>query len=224
MPEAEAVRAPEAGGPASEAAEAEEVARLRARLDEATALASRYFNSLARVQADFDNYRRRVARERERLEEAALESALLRLLPVVDHLEMAVDAFAQGRGEAAVREGVELTLRQFREVLAGLGVEPEDPVGQQFDPERHEAVGRECSPLPPGTILAGLRKGYSFRGRVLRPALVVVAGPADSGPADGSAADTGAADTGAAGAGPSPEPAAGLGYPGGKDDGQGRGY
>jgi molecular chaperone GrpE len=158
----EAGRAPEAADPLAEA---------RARADELLA-------SLQRLKADFDNYRRRVAQEQARWGEAAVAAFVAQLLPAVDNLERA--AAATGDAEA-VRRGVELTLRQIREVLASVGVEPLEAVGQPFDPERHEAVARGSAPgVAEGTVIEEYRRGYAMRGSVLRPALVKVATPEPS--------------------------------------------
>ena len=159
-----------------QASEGDPVAELRAQLEAAQAQAEDYLRLLQRVQADFENFRRRSRIDRERLQEAVTEEVLGRFLPVLDHLEMAVEAAERAGETGPLREGVELTLRQFRELLAKEGLEPIPTVGHPFDPAVHEAMLQvEARDHPEGTVVQDLRKGYSFRGRPLRPAMVAVA-------------------------------------------------
>lgn len=155
-------------GPAEAAAEAQ--LSLAGKADE-------YFQSLVRLKADFDNYRRRTAQDQARWGEAAVAGFIVQLLPVVDNLERALGA----AGDAvAVRQGVEMTLRQCVSVLADAGVTPMAPVGQPFDPARHEAVARGPAPgVAAGAVAQEYRKGYVLRDQVLRPAMVKVATDAD---------------------------------------------
>lgn len=166
-----------AGGDGAAASVSEELARAEARAEE-------YLQTLQRLKADFDNYRRRVSQDQARWGEAALAAFIGQLLPVVDNLERA--AAASGDLES-VRQGVAMTLRQLQEVLRGVGVEAMQSVGQVFDPERHEAVARAAVPgVAEGAVVEEYRRGYVMRGAVLRPALVKVA-VAES----GAAAETG---------------------------------
>jgi molecular chaperone GrpE len=130
-------------------------------------------DQLLRRRADFENYKRRVERDREQAGLDALTSALKGLIPSLDNLERALEAHA---GEEALRQGVELTHREILSFLEKQGVKVEDPTGQRFDPERHQALSHEPVPgQPEGTVVEVYRKGYALKDRLLRPALVKVA-------------------------------------------------
>ena len=134
--------------------------------------AEEYLAALQRLKADFDNYRRRVGQEQVRWGDTAVAGFVVQLLPVVDNLERAMGAAGDGD---AVRQGVELTVRQLREVLGAAGVTPMETVGQPFDPGRHEAVARGAAEgLGEGLVAEEYRRGYVFRDQVLRPAMVKV--------------------------------------------------
>ncbi|MFZ5646672.1 MAG: nucleotide exchange factor GrpE [Bacillota bacterium] len=138
------------------------------------AKAEDYFNRLARMQADFDNYRKRVAKEREDLIKYAGEQIITALLPVIDNLERALAAKDGDSGKLA--EGVEMIGRQINDILAREGIEIIPTVGEQFNPEIHEAVMREeCGDHPENTVIEEFRKGYTLKGKVIRPAMVKVA-------------------------------------------------
>ena len=130
--------------------------------------------------ADYDNYRKRTAKERVELLQGAGEALLRDVLPVVDNLERALVA---GAGDGAlvadaVVRGVELTLRQFQAVLTRHGVERISAKGQPFDPHRHEAIAQvEQDDVKEDTVVEELESGYLVRGRILRPVKVRVAKP-----------------------------------------------
>lgn len=130
---------------------------------------------LLRLQADFDNFRRRTRAEAATLADAANAKVFVELLPVVDNLERAVAA--EG-ADKSFRDGVALVLRQFLSTLEKMGVVPISAVGEEFDPTRHEAVMRveATEEFPSGTVVEVLQKGYLFKDKVLRPAMVKVAG------------------------------------------------
>jgi molecular chaperone GrpE len=131
--------------------------------------------TLLRRQADFDNYRKRI--ERERAEDAKRHTARVveTLIPIVDGFENALAAHREAEYEN-YRRGFELIHKQMLDNLAKLGVERVDPVGQPFDPHLHQALDRtETDEHPDGTILQVFQPGYVFHGRVLRPAMVRVA-------------------------------------------------
>lgn len=147
---------------------------LAGQLEQERAKAEDYFNRLARMQADFDNYRRRVAREREELVKYAGEQIITALLPVLDNLERAL-ALRHDDVEK-VYEGIEMISRQIRDVLISEGLEALPAVGGQFNPEIHEAVMREeGGGHLENTVIEELRKGYSLRGKTIRAAMVKVA-------------------------------------------------
>jgi molecular chaperone GrpE len=157
-----------AGSSSSEAALSEQERKLIAEMDDLK-------NTLVRRQADFENYRKRVEREREQDRHRGIESLVEALLPVLDGFERAL---AQ-HGDAAYeehRKGFELIERQLRDILAKRGLEEIDAEGREFDPHLHHAVERvESANHPDGTVLAVLQAGYRFHDRVLRPAMVRVA-------------------------------------------------
>jgi molecular chaperone GrpE len=130
---------------------------------------------LLRMAAEFDNYRKRIDRERREQSEAAAESILLDLLPIVDDLERALQAPATDDAEA-YRAGVELILRGMLDVLRRRGVTPIDTTDADFDPRVHQAVSQEPSDAHrPGQIIAEFRRGYMLGDRLLRAAMVKVA-------------------------------------------------
>ncbi len=135
---------------------------------------------LLRALAETDNVRRRAQRDREEYARYANEALLRDLIPVLDNLDRALDA-ARARGDAAsVVEGVELIQREFLKVLERAGVTRYSALGQPFDPTKHDAVARVVSATAaPGTVVREQLPGYLLHGRVLRAALVAVAGAPD---------------------------------------------
>jgi molecular chaperone GrpE (heat shock protein) len=130
----------------------------------------------ARLAADFDNLKKRLDRERETFEANATRDLVSRLLVVLDNLERAVVAGRESDGDASFRQGVALIHRQLYDELCREGLAAVDAVGETFDPAIHEAVATDtASPFPPNTIVEELQRGYYFRGRLLRPAMVRVA-------------------------------------------------
>lgn len=150
------------------------------RLQAALAATAREVESLQdknlRLMAEFDNARKRAAREREEYIRFANESLIRELLPVLDNFDRALLAARNEPGAAAVTAGVELIQRELLRVLEKFGATPFSSVGQPFDPERHEAVSRvPTTEHPEMTVIAETARGYLLNGRVLRPALVAVA-------------------------------------------------
>ncbi len=128
---------------------------------------------LLRRRAEFENFRKRVERERQSAGTEAVAAVLKALVPVLDNLDRALEAEGS---DASLREGVELTRRELLAILESQGVAIEDPRGRPFDPERHQALAHEPVPgAAEGTVVEVYRKGYSYRDRLLRPALVKVA-------------------------------------------------
>ena len=160
--------------PAAEAAEEIEDA-IAADLDKARTEAALYLDDLRRLQADFDNYRKRTLREQTARTASASQALVARLLPVLDNFELAVSAAEQSRDFDRMLKGVEMVLGALREVLEGEGLVKIEAEGKPFDPERHEAViAVEQEDAEPGTILDIVRAGYELGGKVLRPAMVKV--------------------------------------------------
>lgn len=159
----------------NEASDAEgELAKLQ------EALAAEKEQSL-RVHAEMQNLRRRLERDVENAHKYALDKFVGELLPVVDNLERTLQAVDQENVEfTSLIEGVELTLKNFQDVLVRYKVEPIDPKGQVFNPEFHQAMSMvEMPGETPNVVVNVFQKGYTLNGRLVRPAMVVVAKAAD---------------------------------------------
>ena len=180
QPDAADARAADAAGAsgaaAGEAGATEEGADgdVAAELEEAVRQRDAHYERLLRVTAEFDNYRKRTERERRELIEQAAGDLLGDLLPVVDDLERALAAETQD-GDA-YRRGVEIIHKQLLDVMARRGVAPIEAVGADFDPALHQAVVHEPGDgHRDGEVVEELRRGYTLRGRLLRPSMVKVA-------------------------------------------------
>jgi len=143
-------------------------------------------STLQRLQADFENYRKRAQREQEALVARAGERIVKELLPVLDDLERALEA-AEHHEEAKLEDGVKLVHRQLEQLLEKEGLAPVETDGM-FDPHVHEALLTQPSQAEEGSVIEVLQKGYRLGDRVLRPARVVVAGPPQEEGPDGNAA------------------------------------
>jgi molecular chaperone GrpE len=160
---------------------AEEIQRLRDALETKTREVEAQQDRYLRTVAEFDNVRKRSAREREEYTRYANESLLRDVLPVLDNLDRAMQA-ARSEPATSLTTGVELIQRELLRVLEKYAVTPFTSVGQPFDPERHEAIARVQSPdLPDMSVAAETARGYLLHGRVLRPAMVTVAVAPDAG-------------------------------------------
>lgn len=153
-----------------------------------------YKDQLLRARAEFDNYRKRVARDAEQLRRTAAQDLLRDLLAVADNLERALE-HAGASDDGGVAEGVRMVLRQMQDLMASRGVAAIPAAGEAFDPNLHEALAMQPSDdCPAGTVLVEFQKGYTLDGAVLRPAKVVVSsGPeeaADAPPAGDASAGT----------------------------------
>jgi molecular chaperone GrpE len=156
------------------------VSPLQDALDAKTREVEELQNRNLRLMAEFDNARKRAAREREEYVRFANESFLRELLPVLDNFDRALQAAKGEPGSGAVTAGIELIQRELLRVLEKFGAVPFQSVGQPFDPERHEAVARvPTTDQPEMTVVAETARGYLLNGRVLRPAMVAVAVPPD---------------------------------------------
>jgi molecular chaperone GrpE len=132
---------------------------------------------LLRTAAEFDNYRKRVERDRRELSEFAAADAMLELLPIIDNLERALQAPSGGDVDA-FRKGVEMIHKQMLELLRKRGVKPIEALGADFDPNVHQAVLHEPSDEHrEGEVMQELQRGYTLGERLLRPAMVKVAKP-----------------------------------------------
>ena len=168
------------GGPdlAELVASRAELKRLQTALDEAR-------EGIARRQADFENYRKRIERERGEAHQRVVGDVARKLLPVVDNLARALDAektvqSSESKEFRHFLHGVELITRQLNDVLESLGIQPIASVGERFDPHIHEAVVTEPSDkYEPDTVTEELARGYRIGDRLLRPAMVKVAARRD---------------------------------------------
>ena len=146
---------------------------LNAELEQVRTERDQLLDRLARLQAEFDNTRRREAKERQDLRDYAVQNAVEPFLGVMDNFQLALKA--DGTKEQ-LRAGVELILKQMEEALRGLNVQAVESVGAQFDPRVHEALGSiETTEFPDHQVLEEIRKGYKIREKLLRPALVRIA-------------------------------------------------
>ncbi|HEY2125168.1 MAG TPA: nucleotide exchange factor GrpE [Chthoniobacterales bacterium] len=162
---------PEASPPPADRAAAEgddPTSGLQADLD-------RFRDLALRSQADFENYKKRSAREKEDAIKYANTSLLERLLPIIDNFDLGLSA-ARAEGEASpIYAGMSLVLKQLNDFLVGQGLQPIEAVGQKFDPNLHEAIAHQPSAeVPEGVVIQQTRRGYRFKDRLLRPSSVVV--------------------------------------------------
>ncbi|ADC70974.1 GrpE protein [Thioalkalivibrio sp. K90mix] len=176
-------REPQEPAEASEAADsehtqpegAEAVDNTDARLQELEALAEERRDQALRAQAELENQRRRFERELENAHKYAMEKFASEMLEVGDSLEMGLQAARESKDVERIIEGAELTLKNLNRVFEKFGIQAEDPTGERFDPERHQAMSMQEDPEnPPNTVVATMQKGYLLQDRVLRPAMVVV--------------------------------------------------
>jgi molecular chaperone GrpE len=169
----------ESGAGAEQSAEAQAVAgdaaKADAELAKLTADLEELRQTMLRRQADFENYRKRIEKERFEDSRRATARVIEGLIPIIDGFEHALAAHREAEYDS-YRKGFELIYKQFLESIKKLGVERIEPLGKSFDPHLHQAVDRaETSEHKDGTILQVFQPGYVFHGRVLRPAMVRVA-------------------------------------------------
>ena len=145
-------------------------------LDAAKARAEENWNKVLLMQAEQDNMRKRSIRDVENAHKYALEKFVNELLPVVDSLEMGLAAADDNAESDKLREGTELTLKMFIDVLEKFDVEAVDPTGDKFNPDHHQAMSmQESADVEPNHVIATMQKGYLLNGRLVRPAMVMVA-------------------------------------------------
>lgn len=150
-------------------------------LARAQAAADENWNRYLRTAAELDNVRKRSAREVEQARRFGVERLAAELLPVLDSLEMGLEA-GIGASAEALLEGKKATLRLMKAALERHGITEVSAAGQAFDPQVHEALTVQPSPAEAGSVIGVIQKGYSLNGRLLRPARVIVAGPAGGEP------------------------------------------
>jgi molecular chaperone GrpE len=153
-----------------------EVDVLRRELESEREKAKDCLNRLMYLQADFENYRKRVNKDLNEATQYGSQRLTAKLLPVVDELEYAVEAGRNVDGNKGLLEGVEMVLKKMCEVLGKEGLSKIDAVGKPFDPDSHEAVEKiPTEEFEEGTVVEEIRKGFLFKDRVIRPTLVKVA-------------------------------------------------
>ena len=162
---------------------AKKAEQLRAMLDDSTSRAAQTqerlkdtHERLLRTAAEFDNFRKRMQKEKDDLRKFAVESLLKDFLPVADNLERALD-HAEEHDLRQVVEGVRLVQKMLGDALGKHGIVAFSAVGQQFDPNLHEALMQQESDKPAGTVVSEMARGYKLHERLVRPAAVVVARP-----------------------------------------------
>jgi molecular chaperone GrpE len=154
----------------------QEMLTLEAELAKAKAKAEDQYGQLQRLQAEFDNYRKRTQKEKAELIKYASERLVEELLPVLDNFDRAVSAAKDNPDFTAFSQGIEMILRQMQAALNKEGLKAMDAVGQPFDPNLHDAVLRVASDEhPENTVVEEIQKGYFLKEKVLRPCMVKVA-------------------------------------------------
>lgn len=172
------------------------IAELEAKLAESEAEQAKLKDQTLRAMAEAENTRRRIQREAEDKERYALSGFARELTSVVDNLRRAMETVTaeQRAGDAKLEQfaqGIELTEREFMSILERNGVKRVAPAGQPFDHNLHQAIAQaESAEHAPGTVMQVVQAGYTLHGRILRPALVVVAKPPAQSPQPGAALDT----------------------------------
>lgn len=168
-------------GPARGVAAEPSPDELRAALDRALKEKEELQEQLLRLRADFENFRKRVAKEKADMIQFGNEALLKDLLPVIDNIERVLSSSLNEQDWKGLQEGIRLVLSEMRKTLAQRGLEAIPAVGAPFDPNLHEAIQRvETAEATAATVLEECQKGYLYRGRLLRPSLVVVAVPPES--------------------------------------------
>lgn len=155
--------------------ESDDPVLLQTELNAARQKAEDNWNDLLRLRAEMDNLRKRTSRDIEQAHKYALDKFVGELLPVIDSLELGIDA-AGGVEADSIREGMELTLKKLLDVIARFGVQVIDPLGEKFNPELHEAVSmQDGNGADSNSVITVMQKGYTLNDRLVRPAMVVVA-------------------------------------------------
>jgi len=167
-------------GPHEPDAEAQKISAEENEDDNLQADLDRFRDLALRSQADFENYKKRAAREKDEAIKYANSALLEKLIPIVDNFELGLEA-ARAEGEnSPVFSGMSMVLKQLMDFLKENGLQPIDATGQKFDPNLHEAIAHEPSDeFPEGVVVRQTRRGYRMKDRLLRPSSVAVSsGPA----------------------------------------------
>ncbi|MBU0477409.1 nucleotide exchange factor GrpE [bacterium] len=145
------------------------------KMEEKSKLCDESRDQLLRVHAEFDNFKKRTAREYESLIKFANEKLINEILPVVDNFKRAIDSADKATNIKDLKNGIKLVLKQFEDILRQNGLEEIQSHGAQFNPDKHEAVIQvETDKHPEDTVVEEIRTGYKLHGKVIRPSLVKV--------------------------------------------------
>jgi len=165
---------------AEEKKESTPLEKLQAQLEEKTRESSEYFDKWLRLRAEFENFKKRMQKEKADLLKFGNESLLRALLPVLDNLNRAIEHGKNANENSPLLGGVEMVQKEFLTILERFGVKPFQAVGEVFDPEKHEAISQEESELESNLVISAAQGGYFYHDRLLRPARVIVSkGKAD---------------------------------------------
>lgn len=158
----------------------EELSETKKLVQEKDNLSQEYLKHLERLQADFENYKKRQEKKQKEFIEFANAELLNNLLSVVDNLERALDSIKNNKNAMAVKEGIDNTLKEFHNILNKEGVKPMQSIGHRFDPYKHEAVMKiETDKYPEDMVIEEFQKGYYIKSKLLRPAMVKVVVPSN---------------------------------------------
>ncbi len=157
-----------------ETVEAVEEAEEKTPLEKAEESIANLTDRLMRTAAEFDNFKKRSAREKDEVYSNAVCDTAAKILPVLDNLDRAIIASEESGESGSVLDGIKMIKKQFDEALASIGVEPIEAVGQEFDPERHNAVMTAESDEKENTVLEEFMKGYIYKDKVVRHSMVKV--------------------------------------------------
>ncbi len=176
--QAQDVSAPEEGSitvQAGEESASEELSNLKNQVDKLLKESAQYKDKWLRAEADIDNYKKRVHKEKLEQLKYGYETMIRELLPVIDNLERAIEYSKKHAQKDSLFEGVELTLKLLKKVIEGFGVTTINAVGQVFDPNFHEGIGmEESTEYEDNIVVREVEKGYLYNDRLIRPAKVVV--------------------------------------------------
>lgn len=153
------------------------VESLQQQLEALQVKADGYLNDMMRARADAENLRKRTARDIENAHKYGQEKFITEMLPVKDSMDLGLAAAETATDISSLREGMALTLKAFNQALEKLGVSEINPQGDKFNPELHQAISMQPAEAEPNTVVTVVQKGYQLHGRLIRPALVIVAAP-----------------------------------------------
>ena len=149
---------------------------LQAKLEKEIEQSQAHLEAALRAQAEMENLRKRTTRDIENAHKYSLDKFVSELLPIIDSLELGLSAAEGAENIDELRDGMDLTLKMFNTVMEKFGVKSIEPQGEKFNPDQHEAVSmQEIEGSESGTVVTVMQKGYELNGRLVRPAMVVVA-------------------------------------------------